>query len=72
MFIFRKQTEIFGDVNFLYRNKRCFRSDTLQHCLCLVTEWAIRFRVELELHRKIHISEFSTSHQKSHPIFCMN
>jgi len=51
MFIFREESQIFGDVDFLYCNKRCLRSDTLQHALCFVAERAIRFRVELELYR---------------------
>lgn len=51
MFIFREESQIFGDVDFLYCNKRCLRSDTLQHALCIVAERTIRFRVKLELHR---------------------
>ena len=50
MFIFREESQILCDVDFLC-NKRCFRSDTLWHFLCLVAERAIRFRVELELHQ---------------------
>ena len=51
MFIFREESQILRDVDFLYSNKRGFRSDTLQHALGLVAERTIRFRVELELHR---------------------
>ena len=51
MFIFREESQIFGNVDFLYCNKRCLRSDTLQHALCFVAERAIRFCVELELYR---------------------
>ena len=51
MFIFRKESQILRNVNFFYCNKRCLRSDTLQHALCLVAERTIRFRVKLELHR---------------------
>ena len=50
MFIFREESQILRDVDFLYCNKRCLRSDTLQHALCIVAERTIRFRVELELH----------------------
>ena len=51
MFIFREESQILRDVDFLYSNKRCLRSDTLQHALCIVAERTIRFRVKLELHR---------------------
>lgn len=51
MFIFREESQILCDVDFLYSNERCLRSDTLQHALCFVAERTIRFRVELELHR---------------------
>ncbi len=51
MLVFREESHILRDVNVFYRNKRCFRSDTLQHCLCLITERTIRFGVELELYR---------------------
>ena len=51
MFIFCEQSQIFGDVDLLNRNKRCFCFDALQRDLCLVTERTIGFRVELKLHR---------------------
>ena len=69
MLVFREQSHVFGDIDFLNRNKRCLCFNALQHSLCLVTEWAILFCVELELYRKIHTSEFSTSRQKSHLLF---
>lgn len=61
MFIFREKSQIFGDVDFLNPNKRCICFNALQHALCFIAERTIRFRVELELYRKIHTSEFSTS-----------
>lgn len=51
MFISCEESEIFRNVNFFYCNKRCLRSDTLQHALGIVAERTIRFRVKLELHR---------------------
>ena len=51
MLIFREESEILRDVNFFYCNNRGFRFDILQHCLCLVAERTIRFRVELELYQ---------------------
>ena len=69
MFIFREESQILCDVDFLYCNKRCLRADTLQHALCFVAERTIRFRVELELNWEIHTPEFSTSRQKSHALF---
>ena len=51
MLIFREESQIFRDVNFLYRNKRCLRTDFLEYRLCLVTKLAIRFCVELKLNR---------------------
>ena len=51
MLIFCEQPHIFRDVNFPYFNKGCLCFDILQHRFCLVTERAIWFRVELELHR---------------------
>ena len=51
MLIFREESEILRDVNFFYCNNRGFRFDILQHCLCLITERTIWFRVELELYR---------------------
>ena len=69
MFIFRKESQILRNVNFFYCNKRCLRSDTLQHALCLVAERTIRFRVKLELDWDSHTLKFSTSRQKSHALF---
>ena len=69
MFIFREESQILCDVDFLYSNKRCLRSDTLQHALCFVAERTIRLRVELELNWEIHTPEFSTNGQKSHSLF---
>ena len=51
MFIFREESQIFGDVDFFNRNIRCLRTDFLECYLCFVTERAILFRVELELYR---------------------
>ncbi len=51
MLIFREESHILRDVNFFYRNRQGLRSDILQHCLCLVAERTIRFRVELEWYR---------------------
>ena len=49
MIVFCEYPQIFGDVDFLYRNKRLLCADTLEHVLCLVAEWTIGFRIELEL-----------------------
>ena len=69
MLIFCEQSEIFGDVDFLNRNKRRLCLDALQNYFCLVTERAIWFRIKLELNWKIHTLEFSTSRQKWHAFF---
>lgn len=69
MFIFRKESQILRNVNFFYCNKRCLRSDTLQHALCFVAERTIRFRVKLELDWDFHALKFSTSIEKLHSFF---
>ena len=51
MFIFREESQILRDVDFLYSNKRCLCFNVLQHHFCLIAERTIRFRVKLELHR---------------------
>ena len=48
MFIFREESQILRNVNFLYCNKPCLRSDTLQHALGIIAERTIRLRVKLE------------------------
>ena len=51
MLVFREQSKVPRDVDFLYCDKRCLCSDALQDDFCLVTEGAIGFCVELEFHR---------------------
>ncbi len=69
MLIFCEQSDVFRDVNLFYDNKRCPRSYTLQHFLCLITKRTIRFRVKLKLNWAIHTLEFSIGYQKSHSFF---
>ena len=69
MFIFRKESQILRNVNFFYCNKRCLRSDTLQHSLCLVAERTVWLRVELELDWDFHMLKFSTRSEKLHSLF---